>query len=171
MSDTIGACMQCPSPLTTTRRGATGVAECGCPPPLVAEGDKCRSCAADEFPAADGRTCSRCPSNAVMQAGTAASAGGCACAAGFQLFDTYTAPPGNYTPPDAPRVCAPCPIGTFSAHASNRPCAACPVGSTTAGTGAERRSRCGERAALCLAGYSFAGQGLCRSDALLAAGV
>ena len=155
MRDTIGGCTPCPPPLATTPRlGAISVEECGCAPPLVSDGNgHCRSCASDEFPAADGRSCSRCQTNAVMQAG-----GGCACGAGFQLQQQ-----SNLT-----KLCLPCPIGTFSAHASNSPCAACPIGSTTAAEGAERRSRCGERQGLCLPGYSFAGTGLCRSNSLLA---
>lgn len=145
VSDTKDECTQCPSSLTTLSVGATGVADCGCPPPLVAViGAGCQSCATDEF--YDSGKCGKCPPHSIL------ATTGCICAPGYSATNTD---------------CEECPIGTFSAHASNNPCARCPEGSTTAFSRADRRSLCGEKAALCLPGYTFVGPGLCRADALL----
>ena len=146
VSDTKDECTPCPPSLTTLATGATNVADCGCPPPLVVASEGgCQSCATTEF--YDNGKCSQCPPHSILMA-----TAGCICVPGYQ---------------SSAEGCIECPVGTFSAHASDNPCATCPEGSTTALPGAERRSRCGEKAALCLPGYTFVGPGLCRADALL----
>ena len=132
--DAIGGCTACPKLLTTTKVGATSLADCGCPPPMAMVGQECKGCRADQY--SENGECKSCPLYSMSRAG-GTSLTDCQCQRGY-----WMQPSG---------VCEACEKGTYSGHVGGGPCLKCPPGSSTVGIGSDRIRQCN----VCAAGYAL----------------
>ena len=142
----VGGCTLCPPLQTTLHQGASSLAECFCPPPLVTNAmGQCEGCTDRQY-VTEGSGCQPCPMHARTSGGHATSLQDCLCDKGYQLALDGT--------------CEECPEGTYSTTASRAPCSLCSdVGATSTAVGATSVLSCDT----CLVGFTRRFQLWCAS--------